>query len=259
VWRWHRLAAGLLLLVWAVSAQAEEATEEATHRASPGEVREALHAELDEGPYRDTSDPRAMAQVRMTLTRRLLEKVVGWVRGLGGWLSGVTGLGNLTVGPLGTVLLVGVGILVTGLLALLIYLILRTIRGHRVAHLKRAAAAARAVRSDDQELLSLTSRRALLAARRAAESGDYRLGIRYVFFALLLRLSEAGSLDLDLRQTGREYQRQLAAATPERMVYDQVLDVFERKWYGLQEAAGDDYGAVEALVRPLFSAEGGRA
>ncbi len=256
----RRFGALLLLGLWAACAWAEEAADAPSRRASSDEVREALRSELEAGPYRETSDPRAVAHTRAALMRRVLDKALGWLRGLGGWLSGVTGLGDVAAGPLMIVLLSIIGVVALALLGLLVYLILRTIRGQRVAHLKRAAEAARARgRSDDEELLSLTARRALMAARRAAEKSDYRLAVRYVFFALLLRLAETGALELDLRKTNREYQRDLRSATPERAVFDRVLDVFERKWYGLQEAVQADYGAVEDLVRPLVSAEGGRA
>jgi len=93
--------------------------------------------------------------------------------------------------------------------------------------------------SDDEALL--TSKGALQRAQTLSSQGDYRTAIRYLYLSSLLVLDERGLLRYDRSRTNREYLRSVSSkpqlATPLR----DVIDVFDRVWYGFESVDEQAY------------------
>jgi len=93
--------------------------------------------------------------------------------------------------------------------------------------------------SDDEALL--TSKGALQRAQTLSNQGDYRTAIRYLYLSSLLVLDERGLLRYDRSRTNREYLRSVSAkpqlATPLR----DVIDVFDKVWYGFESVDEQTY------------------
>ncbi len=87
----------------------------------------------------------------------------------------------------------------------------------------------------------LTAESALQKAKEISRSGDYRTAVRYLYLSSLLLLDERGLLRFDRSKTNREYLRSVSSfpnlSTPLR----EVIDVFDRVWYGFQPLDQDDF------------------
>ena len=92
---------------------------------------------------------------------------------------------------------------------------------------------------DDEALL--TSKGALQRAQNLSNQGDYRNAIRFLYLSSLLVLDERGLLRYDRSRTNREYLRSVSSkpqlATPLR----DVIDVFDRVWYGFESVDEQTY------------------
>jgi hypothetical protein len=80
----------------------------------------------------------------------------------------------------------------------------------------------------------LTTDSALQKARELSNSGDYRLAVRYLYLSSLLLLEERGVLRYDRSWTNREYLRSVAHIPELAMPLSEVIEVFDRVWYGYQ-------------------------
>ncbi len=250
------LTVGLLAVLWLPPALADERPTPPRARPAAETVRQAVDEELATGDYIPTIDERQRAYTRILLLQKLANSITGFLHRFAGrirlpglsWLSGMSGIG--------TVLLIAAGLVVFGLLGWLVYILVCWIRVQREERLRLEAELASVGRgAEERDLLAMSARRALLAARKAADGGDLRAAFRFAFYALLLWLREAGHLELDLRRTNREYLGMLDAELPERDLYRRSLEQFERKWYGLQPVLDFEYADLEAAVRPLVTAE----
>ena len=78
-------------------------------------------------------------------------------------------------------------------------------------------------------------------AQTLSGQGDYRNAIRYLYLSSLLVLDERGLLRYDRSRTNREYLRSVSSkpglATPLR----DVIDVFDRVWYGFESVDEQTY------------------
>ena len=87
----------------------------------------------------------------------------------------------------------------------------------------------------------LTSKGALQRAQTLSTQGDYRNAMRYLYLSSLLILDERGLLRYDRSRTNREYLRSVSSkpelATPLR----DVIDVFDRVWYGYEAVDEQTY------------------
>jgi hypothetical protein len=217
-------------------------------------VRQALQEELASGQYIQTPDLRERAYARWSLSQQIIQGIVAMIQKAFSWihLPNFGRLGTPRISP--QALLWGAITIALSALGLALYLILRHMRFRREDELRRAGRDEAFARgADERDLLSLTARRALLAARKAADEGDLRLAFRYLFYALLLWFREAGHLELNLKKTNREYLRLLSSELPERELYRTALDRFERTWYGFQTMGALEYRDFEEAVRPLVA------
>jgi hypothetical protein len=250
------LVALLLAAVCAAAVYAADPAPPVAGRASADAVRAAVEQEFATGGYVKTVDQRQALYTRMALMQRLTQGIVGLIQRLGGWIR-LPALGDLQgLRALGPILLIALGVLAVLVLGTIVFFILRALRVRREDRLRvEATRGGPGHAEDERDLLSMTARRALVAARKAADEGDLRRAFRFAFYALLLWLRESGHLELDLRRTCREYLGLLPVELPERDLYRRSLDQFERKWYGLQPVSALEFDDLVASVRPLIAGE----
>jgi hypothetical protein len=97
----------------------------------------------------------------------------------------------------------------------------------------------------------LTADTALLRAQETAQTGDYRLAVRYLYLSTLLQLEERGLLRYDRARTNREYLRSVAHRADLAAILRDVVDVFDRTWYGFQILDAETYHQYERRVGEL--------
>lgn len=93
--------------------------------------------------------------------------------------------------------------------------------------------------SDDESLL--TSKGALQRAQILSNQGDYRTAIRYLYLSSLLVLDERGLLRYDRSRTNREYLRSVSSKSQLATPLRDVIDVFDRVWYGFEPVDEQTY------------------
>jgi len=99
---------------------------------------------------------------------------------------------------------------------------------------------------------TLTADAALKRAQSLSASGDYRTAVRYLYLSALLLLDERGLLRYDRSLTNREYLRTVAHLPEVQSTLRDVVEVFDRVWYGFQpldSTAFDQYAARVAQLR----------
>ena len=167
------------------------------------------------------------------------------------WLSEIfpslnagSGLGNIA-----NFLVTSVGVVV--LIIVLVYA-LRELLGD--------FAADSAIMPDDHlgdELL--TADTALQRAQQFSAEGDYRTAVRYLYLSALLLLEERGLLRYNRSLTNREYLRSLAHQPELATILGDVIEVFDRVWYGFHTLEPAEYewyaGQVEVLKRQRRQSE----
>ncbi len=97
-----------------------------------------------------------------------------------------------------------------------------------------------------------TSVEAVTRAQQASAIQDYRLAMRMLYLACLLKLDESGALRYDRTQTNREYVRQIAGQPALAGALQSVVEVFDDVWYGFRVITPQGYAAFESRVRELF-------
>jgi hypothetical protein len=97
----------------------------------------------------------------------------------------------------------------------------------------------------------LTSDSALQRAQETAQTGDFRLAVRYLYLSTLLQLEERGLLRYDRARTNREYLRSVAHRADLSAILRDVVDVFDRTWYGFQILDAATYHQYERRVGEL--------
>ncbi|HSM59028.1 MAG TPA: DUF4129 domain-containing protein [Candidatus Sulfomarinibacteraceae bacterium] len=96
-----------------------------------------------------------------------------------------------------------------------------------------------------------TSHTALQQAQDFSRSGDYRTAVRYLYLSTLLLLDERGILRYDRTRTNGEYLESVARRPELAGTLKNVIDVFDRVWYGYQPLDSDAYAWYEDQVRKL--------
>jgi hypothetical protein len=80
----------------------------------------------------------------------------------------------------------------------------------------------------------VTADSAFKRAKDTAESGDYRSAVRWLYLSSLLTLEERGLLHYDRTRTNREYLRSVGKSPELASSLRDIVDVFDRVWYGFQ-------------------------
>lgn len=97
----------------------------------------------------------------------------------------------------------------------------------------------------------LSARSALNRAETLSKDGDYRSAVRYLYLSALLILDERGLLYYDRTKTNREYLRRVADNPKIAGLLREVINVFDRVWYGFQPIDEETYNHYAARVREL--------
>ena len=103
--------------------------------------------------------------------------------------------------------------------------------------------------SDDDETLS--SKGAMQRAHALSGQGDYRSAIRYLYLSSLLVLDEQGLLRYDRSRTNREYLRSISSKPELAKPLSDVIDVFDRVWYGYESVDEQTYQSYVGHVEKL--------
>jgi len=98
---------------------------------------------------------------------------------------------------------------------------------------------------------TLTSRGALQRAQTLSGQGDYRNAIRYLYLSSLLVLDEQGLLRYDRSRTNREYLRSVSSKPELANPLRDVIDVFDRVWYGYESVDEQTYQSYVEHVEEL--------
>ena len=102
-----------------------------------------------------------------------------------------------------------------------------------------------------------TSGEAIVRAQEASDLQDFRLALRLLYLASLLKLDEIGALRYDRALTNREYVREVALKPPLATALRPVVETFDDVWYGYRPITRAGYDAFEINVKTLMAeAEG---
>jgi hypothetical protein len=97
----------------------------------------------------------------------------------------------------------------------------------------------------------LTADTALQRAQNLSLGGDYRSAVRYLYLSALLMLEERGLLGYDRTKTNREYLHSVSDQPELEKRLRNVVDVFDRVWYGYQSIDEQHYQYYEQQVGML--------
>lgn len=145
------------------------------------------------------------------------------------------------LGPLVRLILTIIGFI--ALVAVLFF----TLRGF----LAGLVAEADSAKSGDGSQEIISADQALEQAHAFSKSGDYRSAVRYLYLSSLLLLEERGVLRYDRTQTNQEYLRSIAGKPELAAVLRDVIDVFDRVWYGFQSLDDQDFSHYAGRVEEL--------
>lgn len=90
-------------------------------------------------------------------------------------------------------------------------------------------------------------------AAELARQGNYRMGIRRAYIALLYELELRGKLQLHRSKTNRDYLREVSADQHIYSPVEYMTRTFERAWYGEVETGMEDYSGFVERYREVVS------
>lgn len=97
----------------------------------------------------------------------------------------------------------------------------------------------------------ITSDSAMEHAQETSRAGDYRSAVRWLYLSSLLTLEERGLLRFDRTRTNREYLRSVANTPELAHSLRDVIDVFDRVWYGFQTIDSETFAHYARRVTDL--------
>ena len=143
----------------------------------------------------------------------------------------------------------GFGYLISGLAAVLMVAAL----AYMVYSLALNFAAETEVLDENAPAEILTADLALKRAHTLSAAGDYRTAVRYLYLSALLVLDERGLLRYDRSLTNREYLKTVAHLPEVAAILGEVVEVFDRVWYGYQPLDATGFNQYAARVAELQS------
>ncbi len=97
----------------------------------------------------------------------------------------------------------------------------------------------------------LTSKGAMQRAQTLSGQGDYRNAVRYLYLSSLLILDEQGLMRYDRSRTNREYLRSVSSKPQLAKPLGDVIDVFDKVWYGFEPVDDESYRSYVKHVDEL--------
>lgn len=88
-------------------------------------------------------------------------------------------------------------------------------------------------------------------AKARIATGDHRSAMRALYLALLGKLHQQGAIVYDRHRTNREYLRAMRASPLRKEAFEELVEVFDRKWYGKEPCSREE---VEAFEQATFRA-----
>jgi hypothetical protein len=133
--------------------------------------------------------------------------------------------------------------------AVIIFIISIFFVARNISHNLVREAELAAENADDESLL--TSKGAMQRAQTLSSQGDYRTAVRYLYLSSLLILDEHGVLRYDRSRTNREYLRSVSSKPELSKPLSDVIDVFDRVWYGYDSVDEETYQSYVKHVDEL--------
>lgn len=139
-----------------------------------------------------------------------------------------------------SILLVSAGILAIGLI---LYFVFRRFRREIAIDVEPGTAGED---TDPQD-----ASRAMDRARDLSKIGDYRQALRYLYLSTLLLLEERGLIRYDRSRTNLEYLQSVGDHPQLATHLREIIQIFERSWYGLQIPDAQTYDRFERQVQSI--------
>lgn len=98
---------------------------------------------------------------------------------------------------------------------------------------------------------NLTAQTALARAQTLSRQQDYRSAVRYLYLSTLLILEEKGVFRYNRSRTNREYLQSVADKPEVAPVLTDVVEVFDRVWYGYEPIDDEQYHQYQGRVEKL--------
>lgn len=98
---------------------------------------------------------------------------------------------------------------------------------------------------------ALTAEQALVRAQERSEKGDFRTAVRYLYLSALLSFEARGLLRIDRSRTNHEVLTDLARQPELAAELEEVVEVFDRVWYGFQAIDAQAFERYAERVRRL--------
>jgi len=89
-----------------------------------------------------------------------------------------------------------------------------------------------------------------------AENGEFRDAVRYLYLSLLLFLDNRQLISFRLSKTNREYLSELRKSSRDMERFAGLVQIFERKWYGMEDCTESDYLEFRATYLGLTADRG---
>jgi hypothetical protein len=167
--------------------------------------------------------------------------MAGWLDRFLAWLESLANRAVNVTFSIGRIPLIVAAILVFILSLFFIW------RGVSRSLVREAQLAAEESQADEM----LTSKGAFKRAESLSMQGDYRNAIRYLYLSSLLVLDEQGVLRYDRSRTNREYLRSVSSRPELAKPLRDVVDVFDRAWYGFEAVDENTYRSYVEHVEEL--------
>lgn len=98
---------------------------------------------------------------------------------------------------------------------------------------------------------TLSAEQALARAQDRSEQGDFRNAVRYLYLSALLSFEARGLLRIDRSRTNHEVLTDLARRPDLATELEEVVEVFDRVWYGFQVIDTEAFDRYAERVRRL--------
>jgi hypothetical protein len=212
-----------------------------------GNLLNALLRAHDEYPQ-NLFTPEDVAPLKEILTRPEFQweesqplVIPNWLDRIFNWLEQLTNrLVNATL-PYGRIPLI--------VTAVLVFLLSLFFISRGLSHSLVREAQLEEAESDSDDLL--TSQGAFKRAENLSMQGDYRNAIRYLYLSSLLMLDEQGVMRYDRSRTNREYLRSVSSRPELANPLRDVIEVFDRTWYGFEAVDENTYRSYVEHVEEL--------